>query len=147
MPQGKASGAQRQQVLAGLRQRVELAKKSANRAAARKKGASFAMRGQRGTQNAEIKMVLIQRAAEGSGPNVEVAMKVLKVFKAAREERINPEADPFGGHQILVNVANALVKRENINRHLKEYEDVRLTPRQKKALDYWYEAAKRAGGD
>ena len=142
MPQGKASGAQRQQVLADLRKRMELAKKSANRAAARKKGASFAMRGQRGAQNAEIKMVMIQRAAEGSGPNNEIAMKVLKVFKAAREGTINPEADPFGGHQVLVNIANALVKRENMNRKLREYEDVKLSPKQKKALEYWYAMAK-----
>ena len=142
MPQGKSSGANRQQVLTDLRQRMELAKKSAGRAAARKKGSSFAMRGQRGTQYALPVMERIAKVAEGSGPNAGVAMKILKIFKAAREGTINPEADPFGGHQILVNIANALYKTEVRNSRLREYEDVKLNPKQRLALYYWYERAK-----
>ena len=69
-------------------------------------------------------------------------MKLVKVFEASRSGQINPESDPFGGHQILVNVANALYKREIKNQKLRELEDVWLSPKQKAALDYWYNLAK-----
>jgi hypothetical protein len=132
------AGTPRAQVLSELRKRIV----ESSKARPKKLGASFAMRGQRGTKNSAFVMEKIAKVAQGSGPNVGVAMKIIKVFKAAQEGTINPEADPFGGHQVLVNVANALFKTEVRNSKLREYSEVKLNLKQRAALEYWYNMAK-----
>ena len=131
-------GASRERVLAQLRKRIV----EAGKVGAKKPGRSFAMKGQRGAGNALPKMERISKIADGSGPNVEIATKLLQVFKAAREGTINPEADPFAGHQVLVDIANKLLKTEKMNLILRDYADVKLTPKQKTVLNRWYRLAK-----
>jgi hypothetical protein len=77
------------------------------------KGASMALRGSRGTQNAKYIMKRISNMNSKQPWNNHVANEIFRIFEASREGIIEPPSgSPSSDHQILVNIALALVKAE-----------------------------------
>ena len=76
-------------------------------------GGSMASRGSRGANYARIKLTRIAKMRSEHSLNNEIASMLNAVFESImREELHPPTGSPSSDHQILTNVANALLKAE-----------------------------------
>jgi hypothetical protein len=85
--------------------------------------------GTRGTNFAEAKMSMIKKIAETRGINSHEATQVLSIFLEAHKGNISP---PAADHQVLVNIANGVLKAEKLK------QEVKLNPNQKALLEKYY---------
>jgi len=98
----------------------------------------LARRGYRKTQQGMPVMKELVRAANGNGPNVELARKLAIIFTAAEKGELNLEADAQRDHQRLVNIANNLAKVEKIRGEFNKVVSMKINPAQQAILEYWW---------
>lgn len=126
--------------VANLRKLVEVTAKKAKVHAGKSKGASMALRGSRGTNFAEDKRsFLLGISLNHKNPNQALAKKVIFILDKARAGDINPPSgSPETEHQILTNIANAILKS-------RKGQVVKLNQNQLRVLEDYYTHAQRSG--